>query len=127
MSDTIDASEWVEMWEKKKPSKYKNRIATRIIDGKEVKFHSEMEARRYDQLAQLQNEGVIDRLRLQPRYKLALSGVQICTYVADFAYLDFERRLFIVEDVKGVKTEAYRLKKKMMKAQYGIDIQEVKA
>jgi len=29
------------------------------------------------------------------------------------------------EDVKGVKTALYRLKKKMIKAIYGIDIEEV--
>ena len=31
----------------------------------------------------------------------------------------------ITEDVKGVKTAVYQLKKKLMKAIYGIDILEV--
>jgi hypothetical protein len=112
---------------KEKPSKYKNRRATRIIDGKEVKFHSEMEARRYDQLALMQHQRAIDSLRLQHRFALDMNNEFITTYVADFSYFDAERQRFVVEDVKGVKTEVYRLKKKMMKAQYGIDIQEVKA
>ena len=33
----------------------------------------------------------------------------------------------IVEDVKGYRTEAYQLKKKLMRAVYGIEITEVKA
>lgn len=46
-----------------------------------------------------------------------------CAYYADFVY---ERNgAQIVEDVKGVKTEVYKIKRKLMLERYGIRIQEV--
>ena len=46
-----------------------------------------------------------------------------CKYVADFTY--HENGDLVVEDAKGVKTEAYRIKKKLMLKEYGIKIREV--
>ena len=40
-------------------------------------------------------------------------------YVADFRYLDYERGGLVVEDVKGMKTDVYRLKRKLFLAKYG--------
>ena len=47
-----------------------------------------------------------------------------CAYYADFDY--YKDGKHIVEDVKGVKTEAYKIKKKLMLERYGIRITEVK-
>jgi hypothetical protein len=49
----------------------------------------------------------------------------ICTYTADFRYEESGEA--IVEDVKSrpTMTQVYRLKKKLMKAIYDIDIKEV--
>ena len=44
-------------------------------------------------------------------------------YYADFEY--YENDEYIVEDVKGVKTPVYKLKKKLIEAQYKIRITEV--
>ena len=68
--------------------------------------------------------GDIDSLQLQPRYDFAVNGVKLGFYKADFAYLDTATEKLIIEDVKGVKTSVYRLKKKLMKAIHGIDILE---
>lgn len=90
-------------------------------------FASKMERRRYRELKQLRKAGVIKDLELQPRYPLTSKGVLVCTYVADFKYWDIEREREVVEDVKGRITAEFRIKKKWMKALYGIDVEEVTA
>lgn len=65
-------------------------------------------------------------LELQPKYPLTVNGEKICTYIADFKYWDAQKNAEIVEDVKGVRTPVFRIKSKLVKALYGIDIVEVK-
>ena len=48
-----------------------------------------------------------------------------CAYYADFCYFDVERMAYIVEDVKGVRTPAYVIKRKLMLDRYGIQIREI--
>jgi hypothetical protein len=52
-----------------------------------------------------------------------VQGKLICTYVADFKYLENGKE--VVEDVKGFKTPVYKLKKKLVEAIYGIEIIEI--
>jgi hypothetical protein len=99
----------------KKASKYGN-IKTEV-DG--IKFDSKREAKRYTELKQMADDGDITDLKLQVRFKLS-----VCTYIADFAY--YRGSYFIIEDVKGMLTDVYKLKKKMMKHELGIDIVEIK-
>jgi hypothetical protein len=47
----------------------------------------------------------------------------VCTYRADFTYLEDGR--LVVEDAKGWRTEMYLLKRKWLKAEYGIEVREV--
>ena len=93
-----------------------------IIDG--IKFDSKAEGRRYGQLKLLEIAGEITKLELQPRYDLIINDVKCGFYKADFRYLDNGK--LVVEDVKGMKTPIYNLKKKLVKAIYGIDIFETK-
>jgi hypothetical protein len=90
------------------------------LDG--CTFDSKAEAARYQQLKLLERSGDIIDLSIHPVYHLSVNGVKIGKYIADFSY--FENGKFIVEDVKGVKTAVYRLKKKLVKALYGFDILE---
>jgi hypothetical protein len=90
------------------------------IDG--VTFASKKEATRYKQLKLLEKGKVISNLQLQPRYPCKINGALICTYVGDFSYT--ENGKFVLEDVKGILTPVYRLKKKLVKALHGIDIRE---
>ena len=53
-----------------------------------------------------------------------IKGVKVGFYKADFRYMQDGE--LIVEDVKGMKTPIYNLKKKMIKAIYGIEILETK-
>lgn len=107
-------------------SKYGNH---KTVVGDKV-FDSKAEAERYTELLIMQNMGVIQGLELQKPYKLVKgkwnNGKAFSvSYKADFVYsLNGE---IVVEDVKGYKTKEYEIKKKLMKAIYGIEIQEVKA
>lgn len=46
-------------------------------------------------------------------------------YIADFVYRDSKTHKLVVEDAKGLKTDVYRLKKKLMLYRHGIQIREV--
>jgi hypothetical protein len=85
---------------------------------------SAKEANRCAELRLLEKGGELGDLKFQPRYKLVVDEVTICTYVADFSYIDVRAQKYVVEDVKGVLTPVYRLKKKLMMAIHGIEITE---
>jgi len=92
------------------------------VDG--ITFDSKHEAQRYTELVLLLKEHEITNLCLQPIYEIRVNGKHVCNYIADFRYTARDGKE-IVEDAKGVKTPVYRLKKKLVKAIYGIDIVEV--
>ena len=102
-------------------SKY-NAIKT-VVDG--IKFDSKAEARRYGELKMLEKVGAISKLELQPRYDIDVNGMRICFYKADFRYTNHDDSVTI-EDVKGVRTPIYNLKKKLVKACHGVEITEVR-
>ena len=102
-------------------NKYGNKPTT--VDGR--RFASRREAERYVVLKQLQRSGEIVSLECQPRYRIEVCGEHICDYVADFRYGKQGDTTFTVEDVKGVKTDVYRIKKKLMFAVHGIEVREV--
>jgi hypothetical protein len=102
-------------------SKYQN---VRVeIDG--ITFASKREARRYGDLLILVRIGEIADLELQPRYPLIVNGEKVATYVADFRYRVVATGSTVVEDVKGVRTPVYRMKKKLIRALYGVEIVEI--
>ena len=116
-------------------SKYHAVKAT--VDG--IKFDSKKEARRYEELLERLESGEIRDLKLQPHFTLQEAfktvdgeSIKSIVYVADFSYR--ERRLddggeeyypLVVEDVKGVKTDVYIMKRKMMIERFGITVREV--
>ena len=91
-----------------------------IVDG--IKFDSMAEAARYGALKIIQSAGLISDLRLQVPYVITVNGKKICRYVADFVYIENGKE--VVEDVKGIKTPVYNLKKKLMEAMFGVVILE---
>ena len=113
-------------------SKY--RAVPTVVHG--FRFASKAESRRYQELLLLGQAGEIRNLELQPRFPLNVDGVTVATYVADFRY---EERYVssrdgvpmgwawrdVVEDVKGVRTPMYRLKKKFVEAQHSVTIREI--
>jgi len=94
------------------------------VDG--IKFDSRAEARRYGELKLLERAGEIHGLTLQPKFPLTVGATHVCDYVGDFMFSD-KAGVSIVEDVKSkaTKTPVYRLKKKLLRALYGIEIREV--
>jgi hypothetical protein len=84
------------------------------LDG--ISFHSKREAARYQELKISLKVGEIESLELQPRFPMIVDGYKICTYIADFRYL--EQGKVIVEDVKGFLTDVYKLKAKLFQALY---------
>lgn len=93
-----------------------------IIDGKP--FDSKKEGRRYEELKALEKQGLIKDLELQksyelqPKFKKNGKSFRNISYVADFTYYNVETNKTVVEDVKGFKTDVYKIKKKMFEYQY---------
>ena len=103
-----------------KKSKY--RAIKQTVDN--ITFHSKKEANRYIQLKLMEKQKLIKNLILQPTFHVIVNKKKICKYRADFIYQD-EKGNQIVEDVKGYKTQVYKLKKKLVEAIYNIKITEI--
>lgn len=108
-------------------SKYHNKQVT--VDG--IRFDSVREANRWQELKLMERAHEITDLQRQVPFKLVPTcktrkgkTVYGVSYIADFVYKDKMGRQ-VVEDAKGIKTEVYKLKYKMMLWIYGIEIQEV--
>lgn len=85
-------------------------------------FDSIKEGQRYRELAILERAGKISKLELQPRFLLQESfrkngkTYRKIEYVADFQYI--ENGKTIVEDVKGMQTDVFKLKHKLFEKKY---------
>ena len=109
-------------------NKYSNKKV--IVDGHT--FDSMKEARRYGELKLMVRAGVIKDLELQPAFELIptirteTETLRKTVYKADFRYTDIKTGGVVVEDVKGYKTDVYKLKKKMLLHKYpNINFREV--
>ena len=99
-----------------------------IVDN--IKFDAKWEAERYGQLKAMEKAMFIRDLELQVPYDIVVNDVKICRYVADFRYkkesnhtiTNDEYYVEVVEDAKGFETPEFKLKKKLMKAVFNIDI-----
>lgn len=73
-------------------------------------------------LHELQKEGRIFDLRLQPIYEFTVNGVYICRHIPDFFYQITRDSLhpweFVVLEVKGMPTPEWKLKQKLFCALY---------
>ncbi len=104
-------------------SKYKAKKT--LVDG--VVFDSKKEAARYQELKLLEKAGVIKDLSLQPNFllqdKFKYRGKihRKIEYIADFQYYVVKDKKWVIEDVKGFKTDVYKLKKKLFLKKYGKD------
>lgn len=109
-----------------KQNKYKNKKV--IYNG--IKFDSQKERNYYIKLKVLEEYGKIKNLKLQVKFELQPSfkfngkTIRSINYVADFVYYDIGQDKTIIVDTKGVKTEVYKIKKKMMQYK-GYEIEEV--
>lgn len=112
----------------KKKNKYnvnnsKKGKADRTVDGH--LFMSKKESLRYRELKKLEESEKIKNLELQPKFVLQIKFVDAMGnnhreigYVADFKYFDKKLKQIVVEDVKGMKTDIYKIKKKLLLYSY---------
>lgn len=123
-------------------NKYGNKKAT--YNG--ITFDSIKEKDRYIELRLLERAGAITDLQRQVSFELIPAQYETferygkkgkrlkdgsrcieksATYIADFVYKNVSSGETVVEDTKGMRTEAYILKRKMMLYLQGIRIKEV--
>lgn len=105
-------------------SKYRN---TKTEVGG-ITFDSKAEARRWCELKLLERAGQIAHLQRQAVYVLAPSvkfdgskrAQPALKLIVDFSYMEAGR--LVLEDVKGVITTAFTIKRHLLKAQHGLDV-----
>lgn len=110
-------------------SKYGNK---KIVAGDGGKFDSLAEFNRWAHLQMLQRGGHISDLRRQVVFEMvpsvkfagAARARPAIRYVADFVYL--EQGIEVIEDVKGVETPEFKIKRHLMKALLGREVRVIK-
>ena len=113
--------------------KYGNKKTPVQYGDQTIVFDSKKEAARFEELIALQKAGeIIDiwiqyPFELQPGFEVNGHKYRPITYIADFVYTRKDGS-YVVEDVKGFRTEVYKLKRKMFAYKYrgdGIEITEI--
>ena len=108
-------------------SKYHNKKV--IYNG--ITFDSIKEKNRYIELKLLERAGVIKELKLQyefelqPAFIINKKKIRKISYIADFYYFDNKLNDYVVEDTKGMRTDVYKIKKKMFEYKYKREIYEI--
>lgn len=110
-----------------------------VVDG--ITFDSKKEANRYRELKLLEKAGEICCLRLQVPFELIPAQYEktgeiytkgknkgkpkrgkciekAVTYIADFVYYNSDATVRTVEDVKGMRTPVYIIKRKLFRWRY---------
>ena len=99
-----------------------NKYRNKKIQIDRYVFDSIKEGQRYRELTLLEKAGKISNLELQPKFLLQESfrkngkTYRKIEYVADFQYI--ENGKTIVEDVKGIQTDVFKLKHKLFEKKY---------
>lgn len=122
-------------------SKYHKYHASKVVYEGQT-FDSRKELKRYKELILLQQAGEIKNLQRQVKYTLIpeqrendlrgprggiIKGKLVersVSYIADFVYEDARTGETVVEDVKGIRTKEYIIKRKLMLYVHGIKILE---
>lgn len=108
-------------------NKYHNKKV--IYNG--ITFDSIKEKNRYIELKLLERAGLIKDLKLQyefelqPAFIINKKKIRKISYIADFYYFDNELNDYVIEDTKGMRTDIYKLKKKMFEYKYKKEIKEL--
>lgn len=88
------------------------------VDGH--KFGSKKEAKRYQELVLLKQSGDVLFFLMQTRFDLPGGVIYRCDFMVFWANGDIT-----IEDVKGMKTSEYIIKKKILETMYPITITEI--
>lgn len=111
----------------------KNKYHNEKVIVDHMTFDSVREANRYLWLKDRQKFGEIEDLQMQVKYDLIPSQKdengrvieRAVTYSADFVYRDAKTGETVVEDVKGMRTKDYIIKRKLMLYVHGVRIKEI--
>ena len=87
----------------------------------QIKFASKGEAKRYDVLRRMLDQGHIRDLELHPSYDLEVRGLKVCKATFDFRYVTHEGRL-VIEEFKGVDQRHSKITRKLFTALHGIEV-----
>ena len=101
--------------------------AQRMYKGKVYDSKLEKEYRGKLELlkkATTEKNRVVD-IQEQVPYEFVINGTKVCTYLLDFKVTYADGRIEHI-DVKGILTDVYRIKRKLLLACYGIKIKEIK-
>ena len=106
-------------WRGKRVSK--NHATPTWVD--DIRFASKREAEVYVRLRGMEQRGEIERLTLQERFPFVVNGLKLGRYEyrADFSFYDKKGRHVV--DVKGVETPMFKLKRALVEAIYGVQIE----
>lgn len=93
---------------------------------------SEAEAVRFEQLKLIEAAGELIDLEPQPSYPCVINGVKVCVYRADFRYKPRCLKTGhigpeVIEDVKGMQTETFILKRKLVEALFKVKLRLIPA
>ncbi len=122
MLGTLSADEYRALGKPKRSNKYGVApVEQRTVDG--IVFASAAEAKRFCELKLLERGGFIRDLERQTRFTFLYEGKPIFDYVSDFDY--WEGCTYVVEDSKGFQTPVFRLKRKLIEAQFKMKIRLV--
>jgi ribosomal protein S24E len=104
-------------------SQQKTKYGSKKVEIDGHVFDSKIEARYYEQLKWLQEHNQILFFRLQPRYLLQEAfrkngkTFRKIEYIADFEVHHLDGSIEVI-DVKGMETEAFKIKRKLFEKKY---------
>ena len=101
----------------------RNKFNARKVNIDGFQFDSAAEANRYGELKLLERAGEIERLQVHPRFAIEMNGTKICVVELDFSFFDTAKEMTRYIDVKGVDTALSKLKRKLIKAAYAIEVE----
>ena len=104
-------------------TKDKPKYGNKVTETNGLMFDSKKEARFF---LQLQQDPTVKSIQTQVVFELIpkQKGERACSYKADFV-VEYHDGRTVVYDVKGMKTDVYRIKRKLMLWVHRITIQEV--
>lgn len=94
-----------------------NKYGAKPVRMNGTRYASQKEWRRAMVLKSLAEDGKITEYKEQVWFACVVNGRKVCSYVADFTYVDAEGKYWI-EDTKGYRNDMYKLKKKLFEACY---------
>jgi hypothetical protein len=98
-----------------------NKYHAKPVTTDEGRFASQREYQHWCILKLRAKAGEISQLKRQVPFDLIVNGTSVGKYIADAVYFEGQRR--VVSDCKGVETPVFKLKSKLMRAIYNVEVE----